>query len=796
MSDEDKVRISPSYPISQLMGAIFGKSENAQKKIEQWSQVIAGLLNGTIRIGARTPISETPGWVTLEVVHGGFATGSLAANGPLLPHELENLRVLQIPIDTEDANAASLARTALNLHFSNVEETSQLQKFLETGYFRVHIPEEGALLVFAWLLKNGERERAEKLIKTLAPFFDKLRFYPEPHSRRLRRSAGVFISSAGETVETLRKKSPQESVQKMNESILIWTPLYDRIVRLFLQTVDGAIPQFCENADGSLVRSESGQPVVSGGWPCRNYSPEWSTQAKQILDDYSEALSKNLLCKKHLKRKENFAQLRAYAEKIIRDPKALSGKDVGIIRKILASYVTAHGAPDSDVWRQVRQSQNSIAQQPQHHTLSKILAERLKDEPDDEGVPNVLELLGPLNDKEAVDNGLNAGVDIPKSVTEKAKRCLEASLEVLVESQLIHSSEVLADLLPAVSANVRISSIEDEELAYVYSQVYRAFNRRRSLLLLNYESQNRFEELPWISAVDSWVDSKEKTKDAAREVLLQVTRLALLTYPETIFPNNLIEELKALSTSAGMPVPLVKELAADIFMGGFSSSFIHAARESANLLRGSLYERYYAIDYGAVLAIEDLKGVASGAKTSEQFAKLCVALTGREKMDNDDYSTAQKGAIIEQAQILTTHNLASLTNALSLKVVMQDDFIPLAQTCFKWICKKQQMRITDGRAILHLRKNCAYAWRQMIFFLSMTPATEQEKFFTWADQYLEKQREDFRERFQPILFDLKAKAGVTKVSDASMRAETISPPRRFLGWIDMYITHHHHRQAD
>ncbi|MBC7998876.1 MAG: hypothetical protein IAF58_13085 [Leptolyngbya sp.] len=786
MSDEDKVKISPSYPISQLMKAILGKSENAQKKIEQWSQVIAGLLNGTIQVGAREPVSETPGWVTLEVVHGGFATGSFAANGPLLPHELESLRVLQIPIDSEDGNAISIARSALNLHFSKIDETSELKKLLDTGCFRVHIPEEGALLVLAWLLNNGERERADKLIETLAPFFDKLRFYPEAHSRRLRENSGVFISSAGETARNLRKKSPQASVQKMNESIQVWTPLYDRIVRLFLQTVDGAIPQFSINADGSLVRSESGQPVVSGGWPCRNYSPDWSTQAKKILDDYSMTAKKNSLCKKHLKRKENFAQLRAYAEKIVRDPKSLSGQDVGIIRKILASYVTAHGAPDSDLWRQVRQSQNLLALQPQHHTLSKILAERLKDEPDDEGVPNVLELLGPLNEVEALNSGLTAGTEMPTSVTKKAKRCLESSLEVLVDSQLVNSSEVLATLLPVLTANVKISSIEDKSLAHVYSQVYRAFKRRRSLLLLNYESQIRFDELPWVSAVEPWVNGKEKTREAAQEVLLKATRIALLAYPETIFPNKLIVELKALSASAGITVPLVKELAADIFMGGFSSSFIHAAWESANLLSGTLYERYYAIDYGAVLAIEDLTDVASGAKTSEQFAKLCVDLAGSDKMDKNDYSTARNGAIIEQAQILTTHNLASLTNALNLKVVMQDDFIPLAQSCFKWICRKQQMRMTDGRAILHLRKNCAYAWRQMIFFLSMTPETEQAKFFVWADEHFEKQREDFRQRFAPILFDLKAKASVTTISAVSMQAETISLPRRFLGWSDMY----------
>lgn len=54
---------------------------NARRRISRWQQVIGNLLQGTVEYGSRTPIAEIPGWVTLEVVTGGFATGNLLAGG-------------------------------------------------------------------------------------------------------------------------------------------------------------------------------------------------------------------------------------------------------------------------------------------------------------------------------------------------------------------------------------------------------------------------------------------------------------------------------------------------------------------------------------------------------------------------------------------------------------------------------------------------------------------------------------------------------------------------------------------
>src|SRR5262245_33490830 len=57
--------------------------ERAEQKALAWESVLSGLATGSLSVGSRTPLADTPAWVTLEVVHGGFATGRLVAESPL-----------------------------------------------------------------------------------------------------------------------------------------------------------------------------------------------------------------------------------------------------------------------------------------------------------------------------------------------------------------------------------------------------------------------------------------------------------------------------------------------------------------------------------------------------------------------------------------------------------------------------------------------------------------------------------------------------------------------------------------
>ena len=53
------------------------------------------------------------------------------------------------------------------------------------------------------------------------------------------------------------------------------------------------------------------------------------------------------------------------------------------------------------------------------------------------------------------------------------------------------------------------------------------------------------------------------------------------------------------------------------------------------------------------------------------------------------------------------------------------------------------MKIDRWHARLIMVKNTAYAWRQMIFFLSLLLKEEDSDFLHWASKHLESQRKDF-----------------------------------------------------
>lgn len=83
------------------------------------------------------------------------------------------------------------------------------------------------------------------------------------------------------------------------------------------------------------------------------------------------------------------------------------------------------------------------------------------------------------------------------------------------------------------------------------------------------------------------------------------------------------------------------------------------------------------------------------------------------------------------------------------------------------------------RASLHGVKNSAYAWRQMIFFISLLDQREVNSFLDWCASHLADQSEEFRARFSPALEGLKA---VVRGERFSLDGMTASGGRRSLGW--------------
>ena len=173
--------------------------------------------------------------------------------------------------------------------------------------------------------------------------------------------------------------------------------------------------------------------------PDRDRSPARVSAVVWSLARRDRAVRLHRLCAKPDDPKENFARVRAALAKCVDDPRGLTGRDVGMIRKVLASYVTRHGVPESTRWQRVRAEQRRSAHLPSHAAIAGVLAQRLAELAVDEGAIDVDTRVGPLSAAEAGSLGAPAGLPIPASLVAKAMRCLEAPLESLVDRGLVMS---------------------------------------------------------------------------------------------------------------------------------------------------------------------------------------------------------------------------------------------------------------------------------------------------------------------------------------------------------------------
>jgi hypothetical protein len=760
---------NPGYALGQLAAALATSESGADpdmraraaEKARKWISVLTGMLSGSLRIGSRTPMADVPPWATPEVVKGGFATGSLMAGGPLQPHEEALLARL-------GGDAALPPRAALNHHYLGDAGFADLRRMLASGHYRVDVPEEGALLAVAWLLGHGHVDAAQGVLREIAPHFPTLRFYPVPADVPLPGGDLVHLRTVGETVQELRAVRAPAEVLVQREATTVWAPLGDRAVELFLETVEGPAPVLQAVAEG-----EAETHVITGGWPCRHYPEGWQARALALLEDYRRLRAEHRQSPRP-DRRGSFAQLRRYLEICVADPARLSGRDVGRIRLLLAGIATRRGLPGSEQLRALRRTQAAIAALPTRAELARVVAGRMDALPPDGGLPALDPVLVPVSADEAATYGVPQGLPLAEFAERRVRRALAAPVEDLVEMGIISSGESLARVIPALTAQVRAARLPDPELRRLYGAVYQAFRRRRSLLLLDLQSQVKPAELPWVAAIEAHRQGGAGPRELSRQTLERLAGLAITSFPQQILPNKLLRELRTLSDDAELRLPIVDELAADIFMDAFAGTFLRAAQGAGKLLEGSLYGRYYEISYAELQSIGDLRKMPyGGAPVSPAFFELCRERAGV-GADGGYSWVARNGAIIEQAQILTTHNLAVLFNALDLRETLRPRLGELASRCLMWIIAELQQPALDRRSRLHAVKNGAYAWRQMVFFLSLEPEENARTFLGWAHGHLAQQGPEFQARFRPALQGLRNAMHGRPVEAADAQ--------RLLGW--------------
>lgn len=767
MLHRDDISANPHFATAQLLRAQStaethpdaATRERAEARVQRWRETFERIKSGHLTVGSRTPIRDVPAWITPEVAQGGFATGNFIAAGPLQAHETAILGRL-----TSRRNGE---RAAINAHYVTDAGMRELLRMLDSGCYRITAPEEGALLVVAYLISVGEQEEARNLLSELAPWMGQLRFYPQPAEEPQDLGTNVVnVATVGEVTEALKHLRLNPAVSPLREFVGTWAPLYDKIVELWMETYEE-------------------------GWPCQVYPDGWRQIARSYVDTYRRARADHKqVCRKYAEEKAHgLRELVDCMEIALADPRRLTGRQVGRVRSILTGIANKRGLPGSDQLRALRLSQWNAANSPKPAEVAPLLVARLAAYAQESGLTaqELDAVTSNVTDAECLRFGLTNGMCIPDTLHNKVRRALSASLDELVKLNLVPSAELLAKILPQISANVRSAQIEDPRLQRLDTGIYRAFRNRRSLLLFWYQKQVQINELPWVAALERRFRGDDAKAREALGTLVEVGRIAVKTFPAQIVPNKLVTELSALAEAGGLNIPLTEELATDIFMGSFTAKFLRAAKVAARLLRGSLYERYYGLDYGRVAALQDVRREGTSrwsANMSEGFNALCYELAGEQTTGRRGYwrRPAENGKVIEQELILTTHNLATLVDEVGVRLA-DDELGDLAMACFTEALRLLQIKLPDSRAGWKSRlqniKNAAYAWRQMVFFLSLQdPARPEREFFHQARRALLQQPANFAAKFQPALGALYA-----AYTWAPFPVERgTSSPNRFLGW--------------
>ncbi|MEM1127418.1 MAG: hypothetical protein AAGI71_12255 [Bacteroidota bacterium] len=775
----DEARANSSFPLGQLARVLATSQDHpdeatrtrAKDRVADWLRVFGGMLSGALHIGSRTPVHDAPAWATPRVIKGGFVTGELLAGGPLRPHEEALLAAL-------GTTEAERGRATLNAFYVTDEGLDQLMERLQTGQYRVDVPEEGALLAVAWLARNGQADAARAVLREIGPYVGRLRFYPVPVPSPEDRGDHVRLISVREAERILLATRTPTAILTEREVLSVWAPFEDRLVELFAETVEGRYPQVVSPAAG-------GAAMVEGGWPCQVYPEGWPARAQTLLDRYEQLRAEHVHGSRHADPARNLARLLAVLRVAAEDPRALTGRQVGVVRATLAWIAAKRGRPGSAQLRALRAQQAAVASRPTKGAWAEALAHRLADHDHRLHTADLGALLAPVTSDEAEALGVPPeaplGGAFRPAFQHLLRRATHAPMEQHLAWKTITSGETLAQVVPPLTARIRSAALDDPALRWLDEAVYAAFSRRRSLLLLNLEHQVQLDELPWMRVLEPLRKPGMESRAAARALLVHVVSTALEAFPHQILPNKLLQEVRVLAEAAGLELPLVDEIAADIFMGTFSVKYLRAAQQAGGLLRETLYEHYYEIYYDRIMAIDDVTPSGYGPSSSSAFDRLCQARAPTsDRQGRWGRSIAHNGAVIEQEQVLTTHNLAVLFEALELNTVLEDRLLDLAQRCFVWVCHQVDGLRGPRWGQLRAVKNAAYAWRQMIFFLSLSPDAV-STFLPWAEAHLAERSAACQAGLAPILDGMRQRGNALARHVARRWGWSPAPPP-FYGW--------------
>ncbi|QES57699.1 hypothetical protein DEJ51_28910 [Streptomyces venezuelae] len=577
--------------------------------------------------------------------------------------------------------APGLSTTGLFDHCLTDEGLAWLWALLDSGRYEVRAPEEAALLCFAWLVRAGETGAAAALVEEIRPFAGEVRFAPHPADQPVPGADDVHVRTVGEVAAALARRGPRPGIEAQHEALTVWRPFEDELLDHWLRA-------------GAATGQDSGEGAA-------------------LLARYRRLAAAHTRCTKHLDPKSNPAVLRRALEERVAG-RELTPRLAGLLRHAVASMVARRGRPGSPEHTRLRRDQARQADRPAHHDLAALVLRRLAPLDASRGLADVGPLIGPVTAEEAGESGLPAGTVVPASVRAAVTAARSAPLDTLLEHGLIPSAEVLGEVAEQLVAAHTARGYADASLRTLMAATYRARRGRRYPLWWTPEHHERITGLPWVRAVAPWAaDPVEQ----ARSTLRMLGEACVRAFPGAGLPNLPVRALSGLARLAEVPVPFAAEPLADPYGGTADPAALAAARTAAGLLRGTVYERYHGIDYAAVRGLTD-------AQDGAGFARLCAERAGRAGVTGLPGRTGplpvSDAAVVEQARILTTSNLATLV--VHAGVTPRGGWDGVARGAFA---------AATGPAATG--KSTACAWRQLLFHLALCDADEQARVLTWIE---------------------------------------------------------------
>lgn len=752
--------MSALYPLGKLARQLEDRPHDARlsrddhektrhRKVDEWKTTLLNMVTGCLNVGSRRP-SAYPEWVTLKVLDGGFTTGEPLAT-----------------LSAEDRP---------NEYFLSGDGADRLAAMADSGRFRAEMTEHFALMAVVWLVRRGQVSEAEAILRQIRPYFGKLRFYPYEADTPVDVSPLVCVESVQDVRNSLEQTLKNitnitmgriRKVVVYKRAITSWLPLKWQMLSLFAKTVKCEhAPAYVTNGSGKIVAT-NGKPLEGSGWKPQYWAyPAFPCQEEQLcgqpfqcvpdnfqkdaqalqakVDDLMEAervegcrlaiencrawpyrhsVQPTQPCEyceppcmtygAH-KKKSLVTLLEALRVCGEDGPTALTGKQVGLCRSIIAGWNTKHGLPGSE--RFERWWSTVVASIPSSEEgVLGVLLERLSRFDGDRGL-TMAEYTSLVSDC--------ADKVVSRSLRKRIRRARVGTLKEHIDGGIVPSSEVLANLIPQISAEATSAGEHDQALRRLNYALRLAFRRRRSVLLLNLDRQVRLEDIPWSSAIVGSGNRTDGAKGTALATLKLVVRETLIHFPHTILPNKLLQSLRELAKEAGLSLGLTDELASDIFMGRLSRKFGEAAKIAADVLVDTPYAVYFKTNRMYHMAR------SRNIYTPSELLADCGVRSGLGPCSTDCQSWGwgwgsplTNASGLEWVQIITSHNLAVLRRDLHLDEEIEWNTLVL--TTWLWILRALSRCPTDPYSSkMQNMKTIAFAWRQLIFFFSMIKSAE------------------------------------------------------------------------